>query len=63
LPALTPPVWHFYLKPAAALRERGYDLIAVDSPGSFLEDTPTAALIRQVLGAVSQFEKASLVGF
>jgi DNA invertase Pin-like site-specific DNA recombinase len=43
------------------LRQRGYDLIAADSPNSFLEDTPTAALIRQVLGAVSQFEKASLV--
>ena len=43
------------------LRELGYDLIAADSPNSFLEDTPTANLIRQVLGAVSQFEKASLV--
>ncbi len=43
------------------LRQRGYDLIAADSPNSFLEDTPTANLIRQVLGAVSQFEKASLV--
>ena len=41
----------------------GYDLIAADSPSSFLEYTPTADLIRQVLGAVSQFEKASLVGF
>ncbi|MES0385509.1 MAG: hypothetical protein ABUJ98_13085 [Hyphomicrobium sp.] len=41
----------------------GYDLIAADSPSSFLEFTPTADLIRQVLGAVSQFEKASLVGF
>ena len=43
------------------LRQLGYDLIAADSPNSFLEDTPTADLIRQVLGAVSQFEKASLV--
>jgi DNA invertase Pin-like site-specific DNA recombinase len=43
------------------LRQLGYDLIAADSPNSFLEDTPTANLIRQVLGAVSQFEKASLV--
>jgi hypothetical protein len=43
------------------LRDLGYDLIAADSPNSFLEDTPTANLIRQILGAVSQFEKASLV--
>ena len=27
----------------------------------FLDDTPTAALIRQILGAVAQFEKAALV--
>lgn len=41
-----------------ALRELGCGLIAADSPNSFLEDTPTAILIRQVLGAVSQFRKA-----
>lgn len=40
---------------------RGFDLIAADSPTSFLDDTPTARLIRQVLGAVSEFEKAMLV--
>ena len=43
------------------LRDEGIELIAADSPGSFVDDTPTAALIRQVLGAVSQFEKAGLV--
>ena len=43
------------------LRARGVELIAVDSPNAFLDDTPTAVLIRQVLGAVSQFEKAALV--
>jgi DNA invertase Pin-like site-specific DNA recombinase len=43
------------------LRARGIDLIAADSPTSFLDDTPTARLIRQVLGAVSEFEKAMLV--
>jgi DNA invertase Pin-like site-specific DNA recombinase len=37
----------------AMLRARGIDLIAADSPSSFLDDTPTARLIRQVLGAVS----------
>lgn len=43
------------------LRQQGIELIAADSPGSFVDDTPTAALIRQVLGAVAQFEKAALV--
>jgi DNA invertase Pin-like site-specific DNA recombinase len=43
------------------LKEQGIDLIAVDSPTSFLDDTPTAVLIRQILGAVAQFEKAALV--
>lgn len=45
----------------AMLKARGIDLIAADSPTSFLDDTPTARLIRQVLGAVSEFEKAMLV--
>ncbi|MEK9279881.1 recombinase family protein [Bradyrhizobium sp. ISRA442] len=45
----------------AMLKSRGIDLIAADSPSSFLDDTPTARLIRQVLGAVSEFEKAMLV--
>jgi hypothetical protein len=42
----------------AMLKARGFDLIAADSPTSFLDDTPTARLIRQVLGAISEFEKA-----
>lgn len=46
----------------AMLRGQGVALVAADSPESFLGDTPTATLIRQVLGAVSQFEKAMLVG-
>src|SRR3954453_17056178 len=41
----------------AMLKERGIELIAADSPTSFIEDTPTARLIRQVLGAVSEFDK------
>lgn len=40
---------------------RGIALVAVDSPDSFLDDTPTATLIRQVLGAVAQFDKAMTV--
>ena len=31
------------------------------APDFFTTDTPTAVLVRQVLGAVSQFEKANLV--
>jgi DNA invertase Pin-like site-specific DNA recombinase len=43
------------------LKERGIDLIASDSPGAFLDETPTAVMIRQLLGVISEFEKASLV--
>jgi DNA invertase Pin-like site-specific DNA recombinase len=43
------------------LKDRGIDLIAVDSPDSFIADGPTPTLIRQVLGAVAQFEKAMVV--
>lgn len=43
------------------LQALGITLIAVDSPESFLSDTPTADLIRQVLGAVAQFDKAMTV--
>jgi hypothetical protein len=43
------------------LRDAGVRLIAADSPDSFLDETPTAVLIRQVQGSVSQFEKAALV--
>jgi DNA invertase Pin-like site-specific DNA recombinase len=43
------------------LRDQGIELIAVDSPGAFLDDTPTAAFIRQVLGAVAELDKAMTV--
>jgi DNA invertase Pin-like site-specific DNA recombinase len=42
----------------ARLQERSIELIAADSPGSFQEDGPTARLVRQVLGAVAEFDKA-----
>jgi DNA invertase Pin-like site-specific DNA recombinase len=45
----------------AKLRERGIDLIAADNPTSFIDDTPTAKLVRQVLGAISEFDKAMTV--
>lgn len=43
------------------LKDQGVTLIAADSPETFVEDTPTSNMVRQILGAVSQFEKASLV--
>jgi DNA invertase Pin-like site-specific DNA recombinase len=43
------------------LKAHGIELIPVDSPQYFTEETPTAVLIRQILGAVSQFDKAMLV--
>jgi DNA invertase Pin-like site-specific DNA recombinase len=45
----------------ARLQQLGVTLIAADSPQSFLDDTPTAKLVRQVLGAISEFDKAMLV--
>src|SRR5215207_4772149 len=45
----------------AMLKERGIELIAADSPQSFLDDTPTARLVRQVLGAIAEFDKAMTV--
>src|SRR5262245_61450749 len=45
----------------ARLRERGIDLIAADSPNAFLDNTPTAKLVRQVLGAIAEFDKAMTV--
>jgi len=43
------------------LRKRGIELIPVDAPSYFTDPSPTAELVRQILGAVSQFEKAALV--
>jgi DNA invertase Pin-like site-specific DNA recombinase len=45
----------------AYLQKLGVKLIAADSPDTFVDDGPTATMVRQVLGAVSQFEKAGLV--
>jgi DNA invertase Pin-like site-specific DNA recombinase len=43
------------------LNARGITLIAASAPSHFTEDTPTAVLVRQVLGAVAQFEKTTMV--
>jgi DNA invertase Pin-like site-specific DNA recombinase len=43
------------------LKARGISLVPVDAPNHFEDETPTAVMVRQILGAVSQFEKNSLV--
>lgn len=43
------------------LKGLGIELVPVDAPQHFTEDTPTANMVRQILGAVSEFEKAMLV--
>jgi DNA invertase Pin-like site-specific DNA recombinase len=45
----------------ALLRARGIELVPVDAPTYFTDPSPTAEMVRQILGAVSQFEKARLV--
>jgi DNA invertase Pin-like site-specific DNA recombinase len=43
------------------LNSLGIAIIPASAPDFFTEDTPTAVLVRQVLGAIAQFEKASIV--
>jgi DNA invertase Pin-like site-specific DNA recombinase len=43
------------------LKGLGVSLIPASAPDFFLEDTPTAVLVRQVLGAIAQFEKGTMV--
>jgi len=43
------------------LKAKGITLIAASAPTFFIEETPTAILVRQVLGAVAQFEKTIIV--
>ncbi|MCP5363966.1 MAG: recombinase family protein [Hyphomicrobiales bacterium] len=45
----------------AMLQKLGVELIPVNAPDYFTDETPTAVLVRQVLGAISQFEKTQLV--
>jgi DNA invertase Pin-like site-specific DNA recombinase len=45
----------------AILRDMGVSLVAVDSPQAFLDDGPAAKLIRQILGAVAEFDKGMTV--
>lgn len=43
------------------LKRLGVALIPATAPDFFLEDTPTAVLVRQVLGAIAQFDKATTI--
>jgi DNA invertase Pin-like site-specific DNA recombinase len=43
------------------LKAKGIALVAASAPTHFIEDTPTAILVRQVLGAIAEFEKTTLV--
>jgi hypothetical protein len=45
----------------AKLQALGIKLVAADSPQSFLDDTPTSKLIRQILAVVSEFDKGMVV--
>lgn len=45
----------------ALLKARGIELVPVDAPTYFTDPSPTAVMVRQILGAVSEFEKAGLV--
>ena len=43
------------------LKSHGITLVPVDAPNHFQDETPTATMVRSILGAVSQFEKEALV--
>ena len=43
------------------LKDNGIELIPVDAPDHFTDETPTAVLVRQVLGAISEFDKSATV--
>jgi hypothetical protein len=43
------------------LKRLGVALVPTSAPDHFTEDTPTAILVRQVLGAIAQFDKDTTV--
>ncbi len=43
------------------LSSRGYSLISSENPDSFLSDSPTNSLIRQIMGSFSEFDRSSTV--
>lgn len=44
------------------LLEQGIALIPVDAPTHFTDASPTATMVRQILGAVAEFQKTTIVG-
>jgi DNA invertase Pin-like site-specific DNA recombinase len=47
--------------PPDYLKTLGITLIATTAPDFFTVDTPTARMVRQILGSIAEFEKSSLV--
>jgi DNA invertase Pin-like site-specific DNA recombinase len=45
----------------ALLQTHEIALVPITAPDFFLQDTPTAVMVRHILGAVAQFEKSTLV--
>lgn len=43
------------------LKALGVTLIPTSAPSYFTEETPTAVMVRQILGAVAQFDKATMI--
>lgn len=43
------------------LKSHGIDLVPTTSPTFFMEDSPTAEMVRNILGAVSQFDRQNVV--
>ena len=43
------------------LKAEGFELIPVDAPDHFINETPTAVMVRNILGVVAQFQKEELV--
>ena len=43
------------------LSSRGYSLVSSENPESFLSDSPTNSLIRQIMGSFCEFDRSSTV--
>lgn len=43
------------------LRARGIELIPTTAPDFFTSETPTAVMVRQIMGSIAEFQRASLV--
>ena len=41
------------------MTSQGYILTSVATPNQFLEDSPEATMVRQILGSVAQFQRSS----